>query len=119
MKQQVKKFGQFLNENEFRGGHGGSVGVELGFGQTLQEYADYFAHLASIAPDAILMDIKVEDSRMNPNAMAVMTLTGDARELRGLEEFSADSLGDSDLDSELRYRGKGDNWEDGDYGRGY
>lgn len=118
MKQQVKKFGQFLNENEFRGGREGKVGVELGFGQTLQDYADYFAHLASIAPGAILMDIEVEDSRMNPNAMAVMTLTGEASELRGLEEFSMDSLGDRELDSELRYRGNEEDWEE-DYGRGY
>jgi hypothetical protein len=106
MKDQVRTFCQFINEDRFGDDHrpSASVGIELGFGQTLQEYADYFSHLASIAPGATLIDIKVEDSEMNPNAMAVLTLTGEQGELKGLERFSMEMLGDSGLDDELSYR---------------
>jgi hypothetical protein len=63
------------------------------------------------------MDIKVEDSRMNPNAMAIMTFAGESSEIGGLEQFSMEMLGDPMLDDELSYRDAGDSEDD--YGHGY
>lgn len=95
MKNQVKNFGQFINEGRRSyTQHDAQVDIELGLGQTLADMAEYFSHLAEIAPSCIVMDIEAEDFDKNPNAGAILTVVGDSYEIGQLELNNQENGGD-------------------------
>lgn len=96
MKKQIKRFGQFVNENSRRSytQHEAQIDIELGLGQTLADMADFLSHLAEIAPSCIVMDIEAEDYEQNPNAGAILTVVGDSYEIGQLEIFNQENGGD-------------------------
>lgn len=96
MKNQIKKFGQFVNENRRRSytQHDAQIDIEMGLGQTLGEMAEFISHLAEVAPNCIVMDIEAEDFDRNPNAGAILTVVGDAYEIGELETFNQENGGD-------------------------
>jgi hypothetical protein len=95
MKNQVKNFGQFINEGRRSyTQHEAQIDIEMGLGQTLGELADFLSHLAEIAPSCTVMDIEADDFDQNPNAGVVLTVVGDSYEISQLELFNQENGGD-------------------------
>lgn len=86
MKNQVKRFGQFINEgSRFER----EIHIEMMLGIGAEEMAEYLMMIAETAPDCIIMDIKTEDNG-NPNEPAFFTFHGPADQIEALEREIAD-----------------------------
>jgi hypothetical protein len=117
MKNNIKRFGQFINEGRQRHTNfDAQVDIDFALGQSLQDIADFFAHLAEVAPNAVIMEIESEDFERNPNAGAVLTLAGESSEIGRLELFNMEMSGDGGRGLDRRYRYE--DYADEDYGKG-
>lgn len=87
MKNQVKKFGQFINEGSR---FDKEIHIEMQLGIGAEEMAEYLMMIAETAPDCIIMDIQTEDNG-NPNEPAFFTFHGPADQIEALERETASS----------------------------
>jgi hypothetical protein len=95
MKNQIKKFGQFINENH---GMGADVTIDLVLGESISNYAEMFAEMAKIAPNCTLDNILVGPQTIE------FTFSGSEAECQQLSDYSNSLHGGED--SEInRYSG--------------
>ena len=97
MKNTIKKFRQFVNENSGQrrmySREEAQVDISMDLGQTAAEMAEFLSHLAEMAPTSLIMEIEAENPSQNPNAGIVLTFAGPQEEIDQLDMFNDQNYG--------------------------
>lgn len=99
MKNQIKGFGQFINESGYGMEAEAEVTIDFSLDESISNYAEMFAEMARIAPSCKLIDIQKDTQAV------LLTFAGDESCCQAIADYSNRAHGGEDTEIE-RYSGR-------------